>query len=71
MLYSVSKKYRGVLKMGLREYTLSFFPEIGSNWFILNISTFLNRFRFNVGSDYLHMFKRNSYIYRNHYLSEL
>jgi hypothetical protein len=50
---------------------LAFFPEIGSNWLILNISTFLRRFKSNVESDYLHMFRSNSYIHQNHYLSKL
>jgi hypothetical protein len=69
MLQSISKKYSGVWKTALRQYP-SFFPKIGSNWLILNISSFLNQFPSNLGSDYLYMFKKNSCIYWHFSLPE-
>jgi hypothetical protein len=59
VLSSVSRKYSVVLKNGRKGIT-----------HILNISTFLNQFRPNVGSNYLHIFRRNSYTNQNYYLSE-
>jgi hypothetical protein len=45
-----------------------FFLKLAQIRLILNTLTFLNQIESNVGSDYLHMFKKNSYLYQNHYL---
>jgi hypothetical protein len=41
------------------------------NYLIFNISRSFERSQFNLASDYLHMFKMNSFIYWDHYLTEV
>jgi hypothetical protein len=65
--FSVSRKCSDVLNMRPKGIPLAF----SRNGHIFNISTFLDRFQFNVASDYFYKFRMSSSIYLNYYSTEV